>query len=256
MRRLVFAAAALAALALPAPVRAQEGDVPAGCAGKTLASRVVTVRFKPLPEAAMLVEQLLGPCGAYRVPKALRVITVTDEPQQLERVAQALASWDVPPRPVEISVSLILATREPAPGKNQIMKELRDVSEQLAQLTRFTHYERLGTATVRAVEGGGAEAEIGERYTVSFKVGAVDPDHNIVRLEPFELYQRPDPSETGASEQRPRRLLAMLQVNLPEGTQNLVGAPARGNERALFLALTAWTTKPAAAAAPGARDGD
>lgn len=231
--------------AVPGRALAQEPEVP-GCEGRRLESRVVTIRFKPVSEAALLVEQLLSPCGAYRLPKSLKVITVTDEPAPLRRVVQAISEWDVPPRPVEVSISLILATRDPAP-KPGIAGELRDVSEQLAQLTRFTRFERIGTATVRALEGGSAEAEIGERYRVVFRIEAVDADRGIVRVEPFELYQRPAPNEAGASAGAPRRLLGMT-VNLPEGRMNLVGAPARGNERALFLALTAWTSEGGATA--------
>lgn len=236
--RAVLAAAALASCA-GAVARAQDQDAIPGCAGKKLESRVVAIRYKPVGEAALLVEQLLGPCGAYRIPKALKVITITDEAQHLERARQALVSWDVPPRTVEVSVSLILATRD-APPREGIAGEIREVSEQLAQLTRFTRFERLGTATVRALEGGQAEAEIGGHYRVVFHVQAVDAERGIVRIEPFELYQQPDPAEAGAARPAPRRVLGMA-VNLPEGRTNLVGAPARGNERALFLALTAWT---------------
>lgn len=248
---LLLALVAAAVLAPPA-ARAQD-DVPPGCAGKTLRSRVFQVRFKPVPEAVLLIEQMLGPCGAYRVPKALRVVTVTDEARPIEQIAQALASWDVPPRPVEVTVSLILATRTPGP-RSPLADEIRGVSQSLAQLTRFTHFERLGTATVRVLEGSLAEAEVGERYHVAFRVGAIDAEHGVVRLEPFELFQRPAPSETGSGTLQPRRLLEMT-VNLPEGRMNLVGASGRGNERALFLALTAWTgdtPRPApAAAVPG-----
>lgn len=213
-------------------------EEPGGCEGKKLEVKVFPIRYKPISEAVLLVDQLLGLCGSYKVPKALRVVSVQDEPAQLEKIAQALASWDTPPRQVELTVSLILATRTAPPSKN-LAGEIGQVSESLAQLTRFTSFERLGTVTLRAHEGGTAEGEIGEKYVVSFRVEGVDPERGIVRLGPVELFQRKDGREAGAADSSPRRLISMT-VNLPEGRMNLVGAPGRGNDKALFLALTAW----------------
>lgn len=243
---------------LPVFVAAAALPAAADCAGKALESKVLPVRFKPVTEAALLVEQFLGPCGEYKVSKALKVVTVTEEPAVVAQVAQAIASWDVPPRPVEVSVALIRASREAAPAQGPV-GDLPGVAESLARHTRYTHFERIGSATIRAVEGGAAEAEIGGDFVVSFRVEAIDPERGIIRLEPCELFQRPSPREAGAARSAPRRLLG-LTVNLVEGSRNLVGATGQTEDRALFLALTAWSqpggaarAAPPPAPAPGTR---
>jgi hypothetical protein len=213
------------------------------CEDKELVTKVIEVRFKPLGEAALLVDQLLGPCGSYSVPKTLRLITVEDEPQIVERVGQALASWDVPPRSAEVTISLILALREPSEGLG-IRDEIRDVSETLSQLTRYTSFERLGSATVKVIDGAAAEADLGDRYRVSFRVGGIDAERGIVHLEPFDLLQLPAPNETGARLPQARRLLGTA-LNLPQGRLHLIGAPARDRDRAIFLALEVWADDPA-----------
>jgi hypothetical protein len=165
---------------------------------------------------------------------------VEDERANLDRVSEALASWDVPPPVVEVSVSLVLATRD-APPAGGIAEELRDVSETLSRVTRWTNYERIGSATLRIAEGSRAEADLGDRYRVAFRVGGVDPDRGIVHLEPFDLLRMPHPNEAASGLRSPRLLLANSALNVFEGRPNFVGAPSRTRDRAIFLALEVWT---------------
>ncbi|MDH3285969.1 MAG: hypothetical protein OEQ13_14645, partial [Acidobacteriota bacterium] len=202
--------------------------------------RVVTVRFKPVSDAARLVDQLLGPCGAYRVPKALKLITIEDQPERLARIAEAIGSWDLPPRSVELTVSLIMARRDDGGADKGLVGEIRGVTETLSEVTSYTTFERVGTASVRAMEGGEASLELGGRYKVAFRVGGVDPERGIVQLQPFSLSRLPRPGEAASGLGTvPHRLLSM-ELDLPEGQMHLVGAPGRARDKALFLALTVW----------------
>ncbi len=211
------------------------------CAGIEIRSRVVPVRYKPVSDAARLVDQLLGPCGAYRVPKALKLITVEDEPERLARIAEAIGSWDVPPLNVEMTVSLIMARRDDAGPEKGLVGEIRGLTETLSQVTSYTRFERLGTASVRAIEGGEASVELGDRYKVEFRVEGVDPSRGIVQLQPLSLSRLRRPGEVASGLGTvPRRLLSM-ELDLPEGQMHLVGAPGRARDKALFLALTVWT---------------
>ncbi|MBP7149425.1 MAG: hypothetical protein KBD01_17985 [Acidobacteria bacterium] len=240
MRRRALLAAALLGAAAPAALAAG----PDPCQGKEIRARVINVRFKPLSEAAEIVSDLLGPCGAYKVPKAGRAITVEDEPARVERVAEAIAAWDTPPRAVEIHVSLIRASSEPAP-RSGIGEEIRGVSETLSKLTRYTSFNPIGSVTLRVMEGGEAEADLGEGYSVTFRVAAVDDQHGIVQLDPFDLLRTT--KEAGASVATPARLLA-TQQNLPEGRQNIIVAVGRQPDKAILLALKVDTLAPAATA--------
>ncbi len=236
----------LALVALPAPAGppVPGGRAAGGCAGTALERRVFPVRFHSMAEAALLLDQLVGPCGAWKVSRPLRVVTVDDTRENLDRIGQALASWDVPPRTVEITVSLVLATMDPPSGEG-VLAELRGVSRTLADVMRWSHFERLGSVTLRVSEGGRAEAVVGEDWQVVFRVAAVDPDQEVIRLEPFELFRLPAPREAAAGVAEPRRVLGWT-LNLPEGRMNLVGAPSRGRDRALFVAIEAWSLDTAA----------
>ncbi|GEM_PF-1032274 len=212
------------------------------CSGKTIETRAITVRFKSLSEAALLVDQLVSPCGGYRVIKSVRVITVDDEARNLERVAQAVASWDLPPRSVEVTISMIEGTREARPSGG-LADEIRGVSRELAELTSFTSFKTLGTGTLRTAEGSEASLDITEDYRVILKVRTVDPDLGVIAIDPFLLLALPHEAETAASTTEPRTILS-LAVNPREGRLEVIGAPSRVRDRALFLTLEAWSFDP------------
>lgn len=224
-------------LAATTAARPEEGVDPRACEGKAIEARVIAVRYKPLSEASAVVEELLSPCGAVRVPKSSRLLTVEDEPERLDRIARALAAWDTPPRAVDLSISLILATRDPAPAEG-IARELRGVTESLSQLTRYTSFQLISSTTLRAIEGKGAEARLGDRYRVALTVSSVDSERGIVAIEPFDLLEEVTPSEAGSAGGPPRRLLR-LELALTEGREEVVGAPGRRQDRAIFVALKA-----------------
>lgn len=255
--RLVLAgcAALLAVAALSSSAaRADDGArAHERCRTAALESRVLDIRFRAVTDAAPIVDQLLGPCGSYRVPKGLGVIVVEDEPAVLDRVKTALAAWDVPPPTVEVSVSLVLASREP-PAPGGIREDLQDVSETLSRITRWTNYTRVGSAVLRVVAGGTAQADLGDRYRVSFRVDAVDRDLGVVRLEPFDLLRMPHPDEVASGTSSPQLLLANSVVNVFEGRLNLVGAGSRHPERALFVALEVFSRDAADAGAAALGD--
>jgi hypothetical protein len=250
-RVVVVAGLVIAAAAALAPARAQgsgeDGAVP--CAERQLESRAIPVRYRPVNDAVRLVGDLLGPCGAYRVPRSTDVIVVEDEPERLDRISEAVASWDLPPRPVEVSISLVLASRE-APPSQGIAPEIRELSDALSDLMTWSRYQRLGTTTLRVMEGGVVEAELAEDYRIAFEIGAVDSEHGIVPLEPFALYRRRAQGGVGASGSPWRKLLSVSgDFTLEEGRQHVVAAPSRGREKALILTMSVWILEPGAAAA-------
>lgn len=216
-----------------APAEAQDP-----CAENQTHSRVIEVRYKPLSQAAQLVDEMLGPCGAYKVSKALGAVIVEDDSPRLERIAEAVSAWDVPPRAVDVTVTLMMASRD-LPPVSGIAEELKDISRTISDMTRWTRFNPLGTVNVRVREGGEAQVEIADRYRVVMKIKGVDAKRRAVRIEPFELDRLPVPaSSTGSSLVPPPRKLWGGELDLTEGPQHLVGATARGRRRAIFLVFT------------------
>ena len=199
------------------------------CAKAKPQRRAFFVRHRPLAEAAQLVESKLGPCGAYTVARPAGSIVVTDEPESLRAIAEALAAWDKPRARIAFSLRLVAAS---VASSAPVPPPIPGVSETLARLTRYSRFEELGTARVEATEGAEVETALGPRHRVRLRLGGFDAERGVARVAPFELF------EVGPEGTAPCCFFS-LSLNLPAGRANLVGAPARGGETALFVALDA-----------------
>ncbi|MFN7964450.1 MAG: hypothetical protein U0V87_02035 [Acidobacteriota bacterium] len=238
-----FAVLCFAVLALIGAPRSSAQSVPAAdpCAGKRLVTKVVPIRFRAVNDAAEIAASLLGPCGEYRAPKSVRAITIIDESQYVQRVIEAISGWDVPPPTIELTVSLIIASREPKQSNPVIGDELRGVSEALAGLTQWTQYEMVSSRSIKLTEGGSAQLELSDGFGVHLVVAAVDVNAGIIKLDPLVLSRIPQSGEqTSATVRTPQQLLS-LRTNLREGRQEIIMAPNREKDRALIVALKAWT---------------
>ena len=176
----------LALVAAPATAGAPD------CAGREMTTRVIEIQHKPLSLAAQLVDQLVGPCGAYRVSKALGALIVEDEPSRLPPIIDAVAEWDRPPRAVRVSVSLLMASRD-LPAKGGLADELRDISQTLSEMTRWTRFKALGAGSVQARERGEAVLDTAGRDRVRLRVKRVDAERKSVLNEPLDLDRPPVP---------------------------------------------------------------
>src|SRR5206468_8093866 len=107
-----------------------------------------SLRYKKLDDVYTLISPYVGPRGSVRMQPAQRTLAIQDEPENLDRVASLIRSYDVPPKSVEVSVQLILASagagsQEPAPPP------IRGVIDKLNALsTRWTDYTMVGDARV------------------------------------------------------------------------------------------------------------
>lgn len=197
--------------------------------------RVFQLHFRPAREAALLVEPLLSAEGSLLLQPKLNAITVRDSAAVLERVAAALAAWDVAPANYTIRLRVLLAsTTPPAPGPAAPL--ISGVGSELQQLFRFTSYAELDTLVVTAADGSTVEAAVADRYHIRFAVRAVPQDAERLQLAQLEFTRRV--AVDGGAE----RLQPLLRTTLSLRTgQTFVLGAARSEEanRALVLVVLA-----------------
>jgi len=240
---------ALGALAGTAPALAQGAGSPgkadptaAGTQGADpLSARAYVVRYRAVADAAELVGALLSPEGELTLKPGLNTLVVEDHVSVLDRVASMLASYDLPPRRVEVTVNLFLgrreedATRARGPGAAGFSREVRGVIETLGDFTRWTSYEPLGSRSVVGVEGDELVASISPEYVVTFTVESVHSS-GAIKFKRFSL-QRVERAEDG-TEKLEDLYTAGMVVDAGDLTL-LVAASGPDADRALFLALQA-----------------
>jgi hypothetical protein len=206
--------------------------------GEPLLARAFEVRYKPLADTADLVTPLLSTEGTMMLQPKLKTMVVEDRASVLERVGHLLEGYDIPPKNVEVTLSLFLGSdRRPEPRRRaepggSLSKEVRGVLESLGDFTKWTAYEPLGSRSVTGMEGGEVTANITDDYRVVFAVESVHEAQGKVKFKRVSL-QRLDHSDEGVTKVEDLYTAGML---LPVGRLHVVGAAREPkSNRALFL---------------------
>ena len=219
--------------AAPAPVN------PAGPGG--LGTKVFSLRYRRVDDTYLLISPYVGPRGSIRTQPAQRTLTIVDAPENLQRISGLIGAYDVPPRSVQVSVQLILASSgegaaAPAPPP------IRGVIDKLNALsTRWNDYQMVGDARVLGTEGERSSLRVGNDYKVDFRIDQVSDESRVIRFKPFEL-QRREVSVEGLESYAP---IMNTVLNLRDSQLFIVGASKiERSNRALFMTVTASLQRP------------
>lgn len=204
--------------------------------------RAFEVRYRPLGDAAELIGAVLSAQGTVTLKPRLGTLVVEDRAAVLLKVEGLLRGWDLPPRSVEVTLSLFLGRREGgpagegAPRGSALTRDVRGMLDVLGDFTQWTSYEPLGSRSVTGVEGEPVVAAVAGDYRVSFTVHSVHegPGRTRVKFDRFAL-QREVP--TGDGGRRVDDLYTASMVVEADRLTLLVAASAPDSQRALFLAL-------------------
>ncbi len=224
-----------AALFLAAPAAART-PAPKPTAGPDVV-RVFVLKHRKAEDAFLLVRPLLGARGTIVLQTATNALTVRDTVRTVERVAQAVSSFDLPPRAIAVSVSLIRATHAAGPGgpPAPVAERFRGVADRLRSLFNFTEYSSLDEVVLQGLEGDPVSWTLGGSFRIDF---LLEPGggKESVRLRNLVL-ARLRRDEAGNETARD---IARTSLNLRMREPFVLGiGREEGGSAALFLVLTA-----------------
>jgi len=218
------------------------GLVFSGLAGADdpISARAFEVQFKALGDAAELIDPLLSTDGAVTLRPRLGTLVVEDHLSVLERVEDLLASYDLPPRNAEVTLTLLLGHREEPDGTersgSELSQEIRGVMEDMGKVTQWTSYEPLGSRSITGAEGAEVTARLSDEFRVVFILESVQESNGAIKLRSLAL-QRITLEADGTESVRN---LYRTDMVLTAGKLKVVGAAADpSSKRALFLTLQA-----------------
>lgn len=195
--------------------------------GKALNVRTFQFKHKDAEKAAAVVKPLLSGDGSMSIQAGSNALVVTDKPENLKQIAEALAKFDTAAQMFHLRVRLVSASREP---NGHVPAELRDVGDKLS-LLRFTSVESLGDASVEGKEGDPGVVELASGYRADFKVGDYDAATDTLRVNDFKLSK--------VANQQLSQLMKM-SLNLRLNQMVILGATKVPQaQRALMLVITA-----------------
>jgi type IV pilus assembly protein PilC len=222
-----------AALAfLPGPDAARAAERGPASEGPILA-RAYQVRFRPLKDAADLVGSVVSADGSVTLQPKLQTLVVQDHAAVLDRVAALLQSFDLPPRNVEVTMSLFVGTdrREEEAGRQSraagLSREVRGVTETLGDVTKWNAYEPLGSRSMIGAEGSTVTADLSGDYRVSFEVESVTEPQGVIKFRRVSL-KRVSRGADGAERVDD---LVTTSIVIPSGRLLVVGAAKSPDSR-------------------------
>ncbi|HEX8170126.1 MAG TPA: secretin N-terminal domain-containing protein [Thermoanaerobaculia bacterium] len=221
MKRLSIALAALLLVAVSAFADAAD-------AGKRLSVRTFQFKHKQADAAAAVIKPLMSGEGSMSIQPSANALSVTDVPENLKRIAAAIAQFDAPAQPFRLSIRLVSAGRVAGDGA-RVPDELRDVAPKLA-LLRYNVLEGIGAAEVTGHEGENGSIDL-NGFRAELKFGDYDPASDSIKVGDFKL-----------SRLEGDTLAPMMKttLNLKLGQTVIIGATKQANSpRALMIVIAA-----------------
>jgi len=210
---------------------------PSFAANPVVVVRVFVLKHRRAEEAALRVRPYRTETGSVLVESRQNTLTVRDEAPAVEQMTRAIASYDVPPRGVSVSVTLLRAGEAPKPGEvHAIPKEIEPVGRHLMKVFGFSGFTALDSVVVQGVEGDTVAYPVGNDFRLAFFLEPTG-DEPIVRMKSLSLERRRD--NTGVDVWKS---VVKTTINVPVGQgQTFVLAVGKDEaaSSALFLVFTA-----------------
>jgi cobalamin biosynthesis protein CbiG len=195
--------------------------------GKSLSVRTFTFKHKQAENAAAVIKSLMSGDGTMSIQPKANSLVVTDDPENLKKIAAALKEFDTAPQGFSVTLRLISASRTAKAAR--VPEELRDVESQLANL-RYTSVDPVGSAEVSGKEGEPGLIDL-TQYRADFQFGQYDPASDTIAISDFKL------SRLDGDQLTP---MMKTTLNLKLGQTVIMGvARDAKSQRALFLVLSA-----------------
>lgn len=219
-----FAVVLMALFLVSATAFADTADV-----GKSLSVRTFTFKHKQAENAAAIIKSLMSADGTMSIQPKSNSLMVTDDPENLKKIAAALLEFDSAPQPFRVTVRLVSARRGGGAKAQRTPEELRDVESQL-QLLGYTTIDPVGSADVSGKEGEPALIDL-TQYRADFKFGQYDPASDTIAVSDFKL------SRLDGDQLAP---MMKTTLNLKLGQTVVMGVTRDAkSQRALILVLSA-----------------
>jgi Bacterial type II/III secretion system short domain len=216
----------MALLFVSALLTSESAFADAADVGKTLTAKTFVFKHKQADKAANVIKTILSAEGSMSIQPSTNALVVTDLPENMKKIAAALATFDAPVQSLQLSIRLVSAGRG---AQNKVDPALADVASKLA-LLRYNVLESLGTAQANGKEGEPGVVSI-QGYRADFHFGEYDPASDSVQVADFKLFR------LEGDQLAP---LLKTTLNLRIGQTVIIGATRDAqSQRALMIVVTA-----------------
>jgi hypothetical protein len=245
MKKATIGLLALAfALAIAGPALAEDpapGQPAQNTEAKTLRKEIVKLKYVRAQDIQNLLFAYTSRQGNIQSnPNLPSVLSVSDTPENVEKILAAIREIDVKPADVLYTVQLVLGSEADAATDADL--KVDPIVKELGKLLRYKGYTMLDATFVRAVSMDNAQVKFGPKAEFSLELRpevAGDPKTAViktdVRLTRIEQH--------GFAEDKPITSVARLidsTLNIKSGDRTVVGvSKLDGGDKGLILIISA-----------------
>ncbi len=211
---------------------------------------IVKLKYIDKGDIRLVLSTFLSPYGRISPTERSGLLTISDIPENVEKILEVIRELDVKPADIQFSIQLILASAEDDPGRSDALIKDDPLIKELRSLLSFKFFYPLDSSFVRALHGEYSEVTMGPEAELKL---ALRPKHikedkqDLIQVEArlSKIVSRvyaPGATET----QSPYSSITLLTSNftMKSGEKTVVGvSKLDGGDKGLILIITGKVVK-------------
>ena len=210
-----------------------------------LKTEIIRLKYFSSMQMMSLARTYLSRDGQWTPGPDAKIMVVSDYPENVDRLLQAIRQVDVKPTDLQFTVQLVLGTAGETDQGTKPMAANDPIIKELSSLLKYSAYSLLDTSVIRAMDNSDSEVRMGDKADFEFwirpKVVKDDKASLIqmeVRLRQIRIAGMP-PNATSSKVEYITTELIGTTLNLKPGEKTVVGvSKLDGGGKGLILIIS------------------
>jgi hypothetical protein len=210
-----------------------------------LRQEIVRLKYVKNNQVLSILYTFLGPQGRINPNPDSGMLTISDYPENVDKILAVLREVDVKPADIQFTIQLVLGSAMPDQKSDDAIKD-DPVIRELKQMLRFKSFSLLDTSYVRALDRQLSQVTMGRaaelrldlipRYVRDGNADIIQVEATLYKVGPVSLIQMPQGPQNVAP---PMKTLVNSNFTLKSGEKTVVGVSRMdGGETGLILIIT------------------
>jgi len=128
-----------------------------------LRQEVVKLKYIDKGDIRLVLSTFLSPYGRISPTEKSGLLTISDIPENVEKILAVVRELDVKPADIQFNIQLIVASAEDAPGRSEDLIKDDPLIQELRKLLSYKFFYPLDSSFVRSLDGEYSEVTMGEK---------------------------------------------------------------------------------------------
>src|SRR4030066_215378 len=111
---------------------------------------IIKLKYIDREEIRLVLSTFLSPYGRISPTERSGLLTISDIPENVEKILAVIRGFDVQPADIQFTIQLILASNQDEPGKSENQIKDDPLIKELRSLLNFKYFYPLDSSFIRA----------------------------------------------------------------------------------------------------------